>query len=70
MMGSYSRQAYVNKSAEAAPESLPKIVMRLGSPPKECMLSRTHSIARRWSRRPRLMSGRPGALGNPKILIR
>ena len=45
-MGSEA-QAYEYKSTEAAPADWPKIVIRVGSPPKFTMLSRIHSTARR-----------------------
>jgi hypothetical protein len=56
-------------STEAPPADSPKRVMREGSPPKEAMLSRIHSRARRWSRRPGFWCP-CGLPGKPKIVRR
>ena len=52
------------------PAEWPIMDMRLGSPPKEWMLSRSHSIASLWSRRPGFLTMMAGEFGNPKIFRR
>lgn len=53
-----------------APADWPPSTILAGSPPKAAMLSRSHSSASRWSRRPTFFSGTAGELANPKKFIR